>query len=64
MSHYRSDVEFRGLTGTPIAGALLIAENGSFTAMVGYSAGSILFGTILAIVARMYVSKWKLLAKV
>jgi hypothetical protein len=52
------------LTGTPIAGALLNAENGSFTAVVGYAAGSILLGTILAFVARMYVSKWKLLARV
>jgi len=57
-------VNSRGLTGTPIAGALLKVDNVSFTAVVGFSAGSILFGTILAVIARMYVSKWKLLARV
>jgi hypothetical protein len=54
----------RGLTGTPIAGALLKADNGSWGAVVGFSGGTILLGTILAFIARMYLSKWKLLAAV
>jgi hypothetical protein len=55
---------FRALIGTPIAGALLNAQGGSFSGAVGFSAGSIFIGTALVFVARMFVSKWRIKVKV
>jgi hypothetical protein len=54
----------RGLVGTPIAGAILHAQGGKFTGMVGYSAGIILAGSIFIFLARMNVAKWKFIARV
>lgn len=58
------DVDCSALIGTPIAGALINADHGSFDAVVGYSAGSILVGSVFSVFARMCVSKWKIFAKV
>jgi len=57
------EADYSGLIGTPIAGALLNADHGSFAGVVGYSAGGILIGTTLALVARMYISKGKVWAR-
>jgi hypothetical protein len=39
-------------------------ENGSFNSVVGSSAGSISLGSTLVLIGWMYVSKWKVFAKV
>lgn len=60
----RCGLTVRGLTGTPIAGAILHAQGGKFNGMIGFSAGIILAGTIFVFLARMNVAKWKVFAKV
>jgi hypothetical protein len=65
LDHLKSIINDSGLTGTPIAGAILYSQGGNdFRGMVGYSAGIILAGTINIAIARMFVAKWKLVAKV
>jgi MFS family permease len=58
-------VAIAGLTGTPIAGAILHAQGGNNpSGMVGFSAGIIAVGTIFVFLARMNAAKWKVFVKV
>jgi hypothetical protein len=57
-------VAIAGLTGTPIAGAILHAQGGKFSGMVGFSAGIIAVGTVFVFLARMNAAKWKVFVKV
>ncbi|RDW66467.1 hypothetical protein BP6252_10102 [Coleophoma cylindrospora] len=52
-----------GLTNGPIAGAILASENGVYTGMKIFSGIMILTGTSCVLVARIYQTGWKLMAK-
>jgi MFS family permease len=69
--HFACDVAMlilicRGLTGTPIAGAILHSSDGGqdWNGMVGFSAGIIMAGSIFILSARMNQAKWKVVKRV
>lgn len=52
-------IAIAGLTGTPIAGAILHHQGGEYSGMIGFSAGIILAGTVFIFLSRMTVAQWK-----
>lgn len=52
-----------GLTTNPIAGAILQRDNGSYTGMKIFSGVFVMAGSTLVFLARLYQTKFKLLAK-
>lgn len=57
-------VAIAGLTGTPIAGAILHHQGGKYTGLIGFSAGIILAGTVFIFFSRMTTAGWKVWVKV
>ncbi|ROV88401.1 hypothetical protein VPNG_10295 [Cytospora leucostoma] len=56
-------ISFATLTGTPIAGALISADNGLYLGMEMFSASLLMVGAIMLFAARISRSGWKLKAR-
>ncbi|KAF2021995.1 MFS general substrate transporter [Aaosphaeria arxii CBS 175.79] len=59
-----SCVSFAGLAGSPIAGAILAADNGSFTGLNVFAGVMMITGAILFTLTRMYLANWKVIMRI
>jgi MFS family permease len=57
-------VSFAGLVGNPIAGAIVVAENGAYWGLNVFSGVMLMAGAIMFIITRMYIADWKLMKRV
>jgi 2-keto-4-pentenoate hydratase len=57
-------VSFAGLVGNPIAGAIVVANNGAFWGLHVFAGIMLLTGALCFMFTRMYIADWKLLARV
>lgn len=59
-----ASVSFAGLIGNPVAGAIVVANKGSYWGLNVFAGVLMLAGSALFIVTRFYIAGWKVLAKV
>lgn len=55
---------FAGLASNPIAGAIVVQNNGKFWGMNVFSGVMLLAGASMFILTRMYIAKWQLFVRV
>jgi hypothetical protein len=57
-------VSFAGLVGSPIAGAIVVAEKGGYRGLNIFSGVMLMAGAIMFTLTRFYIADWKLMKRV